>query len=77
MSDPDPDLATVLLFIWPWMFLITLADLLLLAPKGFVILGILLEPLIGRRGEDPRRPRQLPGCRGRGEDATGFQGRDA
>ena len=29
-SDPDPDLATVLLFIWPWMLLITLADLLLL-----------------------------------------------
>ena len=29
-SDPDPDLATVLLFIWPLMLLVTLAELSLL-----------------------------------------------
>ena len=29
-SDPDPDLATVLLFIWPLMLLVTLAELVLL-----------------------------------------------
>ena len=27
MSDPDPKTATVILHIWPWMFLLTLANL--------------------------------------------------
>ena len=44
-SDPDPDLATVLLFIWPWMLLITLADLLLLT---FIagLTGALIFPVL-------------------------------
>ena len=44
-SDPDPDLATVLLFIWPLMFLITLADLLLLS---FIagLTGALIFPVL-------------------------------
>ena len=29
-SDPDPKLATVLLHIWPWMILVTLANLIFL-----------------------------------------------
>ena len=29
-SDPDPKVATVLLHIWPWMFLVTVANLVFL-----------------------------------------------
>ena len=44
-SDPDPELMTVLLFIWPLMLLITVADLLLLV---FIagLTGILIFPVL-------------------------------
>ena len=41
MSDPDPKLATVILHIWPWMFLLTLANLVFL-----VLIAGLLGPII-------------------------------
>ena len=44
-SDPDPELTTVLLFIWPLMLLITVADLLLLV---FIagLTGIFIFPVL-------------------------------
>ena len=44
-SDPDPDFATVLLFIWPLMILLTLADLLLLVVIAG-LMGALIFPAL-------------------------------
>ena len=45
MSDPDPEIPTVLLFIWPLMFLVTLADLALLSFSAG-LMGALIFPTL-------------------------------